>query len=208
MASVTLSGTGWAAVAACLAGLAAWLAGAEIVVSRRMDAMRVRATQAHDDAPGEVSAATVLALTAAVVRQGASIPRAVEMVGSSIGGRAGRGLCRVCDALLRGDDWHDAWGAAEGGLDAESARGFGAAAGGREPVFAMLEEALEPAWRHGTSPVARLETALEQLDRDERSRIEETSGRLTVRLLMPTGLCFLPAFVFVGVIPSIVSFVT
>ncbi|NEG90034.1 hypothetical protein GFD25_08575 [Bifidobacterium aerophilum] len=174
--------------------------------------MRVRTTQAHDDVPGldggEVSAATVLALTAAVVRQGASIPRAVETVGSSIGGRVGRGLCRVCDALLRGDDWHDAWGAAEGGLDAETARGFGAAAGGREPVFAMLEEALEPAWRHGTSPVSRLETALEQLDRDERSRIEEASGRLTVRLLMPTGLCFLPAFVFVGVIPSIVSFVT
>ena len=36
--------------------------------------------------------------------------------------------------------------------------------------------------------------------------IEQTAGKLTVRLLLPTGLCFLPAFMFIGVIPAIASF--
>ena len=52
----------------------------------------------------------------------------------------------------------------------------------------------------------RLESAIEQLDRDERAAIERNAAKLSVKLLMPTGLCFLPAFVLVGVIPAIASF--
>ncbi|MCH9276763.1 hypothetical protein JS533_010845, partial [Bifidobacterium amazonense] len=73
-------------------------------------------------------------------------------------------------------------------------------------LFDVLEDALEPAWRRGASPVMRLEAAIDQLDSDERSRIEESAGRLSVRLLLPTGLCFLPSFIIVGVIPAIASF--
>ena len=36
--------------------------------------------------------------------------------------------------------------------------------------------------------------------------MERAAARLSVRLLMPTGLCFLPAFVIVGVLPAIASF--
>ena len=52
-------------------------------------------------------------------------------------------------------------------------------------------------------PGVRLESAIEQLDRDERAAIERNAAKLSVKLLMPTGLCFLPAFVLVGVIPAI-----
>ena len=38
------------------------------------------------------------------------------------------------------------------------------------------------------------------------SAIERNAAKLSVKLLMPTGLCFLPAFVLVGVIPAIASF--
>ena len=55
-------------------------------------------------------------------------------------------------------------------------------------------------------PGVRLESAIEQLDRDERAAIERNAAKLSVKLLMPTGLCFLPAFVLVGVIPAIASF--
>ena len=51
-------------------------------------------------------------------------------------------------------------------------------------------------------PGVRLESAIEQLDRDERAAIERNAAKLSVKLLMPTGLCFLPAFVLVGVIPG------
>jgi len=61
-------------------------------------------------------------------------------------------------------------------------------------------------WTHGDMPGVRLESAIEQLDRDERAAIERNAAKLSVKLLMPTGLCFLPAFVLVGVIPAIASF--
>ena len=66
--------------------------------------------------------------------------------------------------------------------------------------------ALESSWTHGDMPGVRLESAIEQLDRDERAAIERNAAKLSVKLLMPTGLCFLPAFVLVGVIPAIASF--
>ena len=58
----------------------------------------------------------------------------------------------------------------------------------------------------GSSPVNRLATAIEQLDWDERSRIEQSAAKLSIRLLLPTGLCMLPAFVAIGVIPAVMSF--
>ncbi|WP_420867082.1 tadC protein [Bifidobacterium reuteri] len=73
---------------------------------------------------------------------------------------------------------------------------------------AVIRAALEPSWLHGDAPAVRLESALEQLDADERSAIERRAARLSVKLLMPTGLCFLPAFIMVGVIPSMMSFIS
>ena len=52
----------------------------------------------------------------------------------------------------------------------------------------------------------RLEAAIEQLDWDERARIEQSAAKLSVRLLLPTGLCMLPAFVAIGVVPAVMSF--
>ena len=40
----------------------------------------------------------------------------------------------------------------------------------------------------------------------ERSRIEQSAAKLSIRLLLPTGLCMLPAFVAIGVIPAVMSF--
>ena len=73
--------------------------------------------------------------------------------------------------------------------------------------LAVVRDAFASSWHSGASPVERLETAVEQLDWDERSRIEQAAAKLSVRLLLPTGLCFLPAFVAVGIIPSFMSFV-
>ena len=73
--------------------------------------------------------------------------------------------------------------------------------------LAVVRDAFASSWHSGTSPVERLETAVEQLDWDERSQIEQAAAKLSVRLLLPTGLCFLPAFVAVGIIPSVMSFV-
>ena len=67
-------------------------------------------------------------------------------------------------------------------------------------------DAFSSSWSSGSSPVNRLATAIEQLDWDERSRIEQSAAKLSIRLLLPTGLCMLPAFVAIGVIPAVMSF--
>ena len=89
--------------------------------------------------------------------------------------------------MNRGIPWNDAW-PDDGDL-------------------AVVRDAFASSWHSGASPVERLETAVEQLDWDERSQIEQAAAKLSVRLLLPTGLCFLPAFVAVGIIPAVMSFV-
>ncbi|WP_126030462.1 tadC protein [Bifidobacterium callimiconis] len=185
--------------------------------------------------------ALVLEMIAVAVRQGASIPRALEVIGGvcsraggcgggvggaggfgdrggnaiddvglddrgSAGHGSGRGaggdghdlgreMIRVARALNRGADWDNAWGVADpDGPDAAA--------------LAVIRSALEPSWKHGISPLLRIETTIEQIDRDERQRIEEAAAKLSVRVLVPMGLCFLPAFILIGVIPSIISFAT
>lgn len=142
----------------------------------------------------EPSLTLVLEMIAVAVRQGSSIPRALESVGAVVSGELGRGLTHAGRALNRGADWHGAWAVL---CEGHSRLG---------PSFRVVSEALEPSWRHGSSPLIRLETAVEQMDKDERSAIEQSAAKLSVRLLVPTGLCFLPAFLFVGVIPAIASF--
>ena len=121
------------------------------------------------------------------IRQGASIPRALIAVGDIAAGEFGAGLRSAGEQLNKGVSWDDAW-PDDGDL-------------------AVVRDAFASSWHSGASPVERLETAVEQLDWDERSQIEQAAAKLSVRLLLPTGLCFLPAFVAVGIIPSVMSFV-
>lgn len=146
-----------------------------------------------DDDDGMPSITLVLGLIAVAVRQGASIPVALDAVGRAVSGTLGERMSQVSGALHRGMSWHDAWAA-----PCEDA------ACGR--CLRLLRDTLDDAWHRGASPVERLEMAIEAVDRDERAAIEQGASRLSVRLLMPTGLCFLPSFIAIGVVPSIVSF--
>ena len=125
----------------------------------------------------------ILEMLSVAIRQGASIPRALI----AVGGEFGAGLRSAGEQLNKGVSWDDAW-PDDGDL-------------------AVVRDAFASSWHSGASPVERLETAVEQLDWDERSQIEQAAAKLSVRLLLPTGLCFLPAFVAVGIIPSVMSFV-
>lgn len=119
--------------------------------------------------------------------RGSSIPRALIAVGDIAAGEFGAGLRSAGEQLNKGVSWDDAW-PDDGDL-------------------AVVRDAFASSWHSGASPVERLETAVEQLDWDERSQIEQAAAKLSVRLLLPTGLCFLPAFVAVGIIPAVMSFV-
>lgn len=73
------------------------------------------------------------------------------------------------------------------------------------PVLGRLGRALQRSAYSGapvTDTVARL---AEELRRDTRSRAEDRARRVAVRTVGPLGACFLPAFLLVGVVPTIVS---
>lgn len=142
----------------------------------------------------EPSVTLVLAMLSVVIRQGASIVTALDEVGQVLDGEFGEGLCHVAMALTQGVSWHEAWV-----MPCSSEGRF-------HTQYQVIRDALDDSWAQGSSPVDRLRIAIEQLDAQERASIEQRAARLSVRLLMPTGLCFLPAFICIGIIPSVVSF--
>lgn len=128
----------------------------------------------------------VLDLLGAALGSGAGVPRALEAVGRSVGGADGAGLARASAALLLGAGWSQAWDRVPGRL---------------WPVA----EALRPAWVHGAPPGDALRVAGEQLVHEGRARSRTAAARLGVQLVLPLGLCLLPAFVLLGLVPVIVA---
>ena len=110
----------------------------------------------------------------------------VITVGNIVEGEFGGGLRSAGERLNSGMPWNEAWP--------------------DDDDCAVVRDAFSSSWSSGSSPVNRLATAIEQLDWDERSRIEQSAAKLSIRLLLPTGLCMLPAFVAIGVIPAVMSF--
>lgn len=156
-----------------------------------------RLTGVSSDVAGEGGAAVslplLIGLLSVSLRSGMSVTRSLEGVGEAVGGALGGGLCAVADALHRGSSWKDAWNAADFGDYAETS--------------AILRGVLEPSWTRGVSPIGPLTTASEQWTEGERTAIEQESASLSVKLLLPAGLCMLPAFVFLGILPSVMAFV-
>ena len=70
----------------------------------------------------------------------------------------------------------------------------------------LVANCLEESWAHGASPMAQLRLAIAEHDSAQRSAIEQAAARLSIQLLSPTGLCFLPAFILIGIVPAIASF--
>jgi pilus assembly protein TadC len=136
--------------------------------------------------PVDVDVAVVLGLLEAATASGAGLPRALAAVGRAIGGADGRSMERASAALVMGAGWDVAW----------------AGAGRRlTPVVASLRAT----WTTGAAPGPALRAGAEQLRRERRTVAREAAGRLGVRLVIPLGLCFLPAFILIGLVPVLVS---
>ena len=185
--------TVWVHAAAGCAAIASWLYKAPSCHDSRLPGEEPAV--AHDC--GSSWTILILRMSQVSLRQGSSIPRALDMVGKAVGGDCGARMSEVGSSLARGVPWADAWHAAMAvqheGAPADSSSGKRTSRTQRD--LGLLQSALESSWTHGDMPGVRLESA-----------IERNAAKLSVKLLMPTGLCFLPAFVLVGVIPAIASF--
>ncbi|SDS90371.1 Type II secretion system (T2SS), protein F [Paraoerskovia marina] len=132
----------------------------------------------------------LLELLGAALRAGASLPRAFESVGGAVGGPEGEDLADVAAVLMRGGSWTEAW----------DRNATGSAA------LAVVAEALRPAWEHGAAPADALRVAQAEARRAASAEARAAAGRLGVHLVLPLGVCYLPAFVLVGVVPVLLSF--
>ncbi|MBI9115975.1 type II secretion system F family protein [Sanguibacter suaedae] len=171
-------------------GCAPWSAGrsraSRVGVGRGARSRRVRGGQGGAAGESAVELTVVVDLLAAAIGAGAALPRSVACAGDALGGPDGAALRGVGSALLLGTDWDTAWSAAP-------AR------------FRPVADALRTAWTHGAAPRDALRLAAAQVAQDARARSRTAAARLAVRLVLPLGACFLPAFVLVGLVPVLLA---
>ncbi|WP_416174542.1 MAG: type II secretion system F family protein [Bifidobacterium crudilactis] len=136
----------------------------------------------------------ILELLAVALRQGSSITRALDTVAQVVDVGLGTAVGKVTASLHKGVAWSESWA-----LVCDDASYVGQAC-------IVLRDTLEASWRLGASPLPRIEAVISQLNGEQRTRVESQAARLSIRLLLPTALCFLPAFVLLGVIPCISAF--
>ncbi|GGW55359.1 type II secretion system F family protein [Streptomyces xantholiticus] len=143
-------------------------------------------TGEHGEAAGQLALAADL--MAACISAGASPREAAEAVGESLGGPVGARLARTAAQLRLGAETAPAW------------RWFGGIPGAK-PLARCLERA-DSTGAPAAEPVARLAERL----RAERARAVARRGRRAqVLITAPVGLCFLPAFLAVGVAPVVIG---
>lgn len=129
----------------------------------------------------EVDSAVVLDLAAAALGSGLSIPGTLKALDVATGGSA---RTQTANLLLMGATWDEAWDGA-----------------GHE----RLREALRAAWTDGAAPVPLIERSAQTLRLQRQRNAKEAAAKLGARLVLPLGLCFLPAFILIGIVPVVAS---
>jgi Flp pilus assembly protein TadB len=127
-------------------------------------------------------------LLAAALRTGAPVEHAVRAVGEAMGGPVGTRLCRVAQALAAGAPPAQAW-----------------ACLGDVPEAGRLVRATVRSADSGAALVGTLGRLAEDLRSARAAGAEAAARRVGVFIVLPLGLCFLPAFILAGVAPVVVA---
>lgn len=180
-----------------VAGLVVWIflggvpglaaAGAVAAVGPRLLATLDHSADDSAELAGQVPLA--LDLLGACLVGGAGLPDAVIAVGGALGGPVGERLDRVAAALAVGSRPAEAFGALgdDQSPAGAAARALTRAAEGGTPVAAAVRQVAEEA-RHEAAALAR-----------QRAR------KVGVKMAGPLGACFLPAFVVLSVVPTVIG---
>ncbi|MFC4148884.1 type II secretion system F family protein [Micromonospora mangrovi] len=184
-------GAGLAGVAALVVvgGWAGLLVGALVAVAADRLLRRLTPRAVRDRRLREVADLPLAAdLLAAALRAGAPVDRSVLAVAEALGGPLAERLARVGRTLLLGGGPEEAWSHLR-------------PVAGADPLVAAA--------LRSTSSGAALAGALTRLAdelRAERSTAAEAAARRAgVLIVLPLGLCFLPAFILAGLVPVIVA---
>ncbi|THJ68411.1 type II secretion system F family protein [Arthrobacter echini] len=171
---------------------------------------------------GTRDAPMILDLLAAVLSAGASVESSLAVVADSCEADIGAALRRVHAARLLGASWDTAWDTA-----GDPAMGAGAVAkpvavaaprrarpGARQRLrlthhsaacVADVRQGLRFATSTGAPSAALLHAHAAQLRRRLNREIDRRAAALGVQLVLPLGLCSLPAFICLGVVPVVLG---
>jgi pilus assembly protein TadC len=127
-------------------------------------------------------------LLAACLRAGVPVPVAVRAVTGGIAGPAGPALRRTAELLALGADPTQAWQPA---LECTAT--------------ARLARAARRSGRSGTALADSLTRLAVEVRAGAREQSEARAQRAGVLIAAPLGLCFLPAFLTIGVVPVLIG---
>ena len=130
-----------------------------------------------------------LELLALALRSGCGLVEALEVVGAQVDDIAGAHLRTVAAALRWGLPDDEAWAAVPA-------------------AWLPAAQALTLASRAGVAPAELLLAAAADVRRAETQRLEAETARLGVRVVLPLGLTFLPAFILTTVVPVVIALTT
>lgn len=130
----------------------------------------------------------VVTLLAAALRSGAAPGDAIDLVCRALPGSAAGRLTPMAARLRLGGDPVALWGAL-----------------GADPELGSLGRTLARAHRTGAPVVVAVERLADDLARQARAAVEDRARAVGVRAAVPLGLCLLPSFLLLGIVPLAVS---
>lgn len=157
--------------------------------ARRLLAVARPRSQPPGSVVGHSDVPLLVDLVAAALGAGATPVAALDIAGRAVGGHEGEEVVRVAARLRLGSDWAGAWTGTSAPL---------------EPLQRCLGLALSV----GAPGAGLLRATASELRRRRHRSAQLEASRLGVRLVLPLGLCALPAFLVLGVVPVVLSLAT
>jgi Flp pilus assembly protein TadB len=130
-------------------------------------------------------------LLAACLRAGMPVPIAVRAVAEGLGAPAGPALRRAAELLALGADSTQAWQPAL-----------------QCPATARLAQAARRSGHSGIALAESLTRLAAEVRAGAREHSEARAQRAGVLIAAPLGLCFLPAFLAIGIVPVLIGLAT
>lgn len=191
-------GPGWQPVGVIGAGVAAWLvvggvagAGLGVVVAlgcRRLLAGAESAAERRARLDAERALPHLVDLFAATLHGGADPVAGLARVCAALPGPAADRLLPVVEQARWGADRTLAWSTVAD-----------------DPVLAGLARTMVRSEQSGASVVRAVERLADELAREARARAEDAARQVGVSAAVPLGLCLLPAFLLLGVVPTVAA---
>lgn len=138
----------------------------------------------HSDAVTDP--ALVLDIMAQLFAAGSSLANGLHSVGRYFPGC--RPLTDVANYLQLGIDWDTAWHHTDD-----------------DPQLSQLAHELRFVYASAVPSAHMLSTAATALRANRKRMAEQLAQELTIRLVLPTGLCLLPSFILLGIIPMVLA---